>query len=107
SPSAFAAPVDVGIIDCVQLMARRKSLCGLSSCFRSVVYACTVVINPSTMQKCSSNALTTGAKQIVVHEALEIISCLSGSYCSWLTPMTDVQSTPSPGAVMITFFAPA
>src|SRR5699024_4368762 len=71
NPNALAAPVDVGIIDCVHPLARRKSLCGLSKLFWSFVKACTVVIKPSTILKLSSRILTTGARQFVVHDAFE------------------------------------
>ena len=55
----------------------------------------------------SSSALTSGARQLVVHEAFEITVSLAFSVL-WLTPKTTVRSTSfSPGAEMITFFAPA
>ena len=55
----------------------------------------------------SSIALTSGARQLVVHEALEIT--VSASFSAlWLTPKTTVRSTSfSPGAEMITLRAPA
>src|SRR5699024_8186901 len=69
SPNAFAAPVDVGTIDWPQARARRKSLCELSKLTLSLVYACTVVINPFTIPHSSSITLATGAKQFVVQDA--------------------------------------
>ena len=48
-----------------------------------------------------------GAAQLVVHEALETMSWVAGSYSSWLMPMTSVASTPVPGEVSTTFRAPA
>src|SRR5437764_14940285 len=50
---------------------------------------------------------TTGARQLVVQLAFEMMLCLAGSYLSWLTPMTTVMSSPLAGAEMITFLAPA
>jgi hypothetical protein len=58
---------------------------------------------PSLVSTC-----TTGARQFVVHDALETMWCLAGWYSSSLTPMTMVlTSTPLPGAVKRTFLAPA
>ena len=55
----------------------------------------------------SSIALTSGARQLVVHEALEITVSASLS-ALWFTPKTTVRSTSfSPGAEMITLRAPA
>ena len=48
-----------------------------------------------------------GARQLVVHDAFEMIWCFAGSYFSSLTPRTTVRSGPLAGAVMTTFFAPA
>ena len=45
-----------------------------------------------------------GAKQLVVHEALETTSMLD-SYFSWLTPITNMGASPE-GAEMTTFLAP-
>src|SRR5690625_6950191 len=59
------------------------------------------------MPKCLSKILTTGAKQLVVQDAFETTSSVFTSYFSSLTPMTNVLSTFFPGAVMMTFFAPA
>ena len=66
-----------------------------------------VVIRPLTMPNSSCSALAIGARQLVVHEALEMTVCASPSYCSWLTPITTVMSSFEAGAEMITFFAPA
>src|SRR5581483_11168225 len=54
---------------------------------------------------CSTFA--SGARQLVVHDALEMIWCFAGSYCSSLTPRTTLKSGPLAGAVITTFFAPA
>ena len=47
-----------------------------------------------------------GPRQLVVHDALEMMFWLP-SYLSSLTPMTMVMSSPVAGAEMTTFFAPA
>src|SRR5207247_2252335 len=51
----------------------------------SLVYECTVFINPETMPIRSSSALTSVARQFVVHDAFEITV---SDPCSdlWLTP---------------------
>ncbi len=59
------------------------------------------------MPNFSSRTLATGARQFVVHEALEIIECFSGIYSSLLTPIHMVMSSSFAGAEMMTFFAPA
>ena len=64
-----------------------------------------VVIKPRSISKLSFITLATGAKQFVVHDALEIIMCWLDNMFS-LPPYTTVASTFSPGAEMITFFAP-
>ena len=69
------------------------------------VIECTVVIKPSAIPKFSCNTLASGAKQFVVHEALDIIFS-SALYRWWLTPTTYVGVFPFDGALMITFYAP-
>jgi len=64
------------------------------------------VTSPLTTPHRSSTTLATGARQLVVQEALETMACRAGSYVSSLTPMQTVRSAPRAGAVMITFFAP-
>ena len=71
------------------------------------MYECTVVIQPLRMPKLSCSTLATGARQLVVQEAFEMMWCFAGSYLSSLTPITIMTSGPLAGAVMITFFAPA
>jgi hypothetical protein len=51
------------------------------------VAAWTVVIKPSSMPKFSWMTLASGARQLVVHEALEIMF-YSALYFLWLTPNT-------------------
>ena len=59
------------------------------------------------MPNVSWSTLATGARQLVVHEAFEMMWCFAGSYLSSLTPRTTVMSGLFAGAVMMTFFAPA
>src|ERR1700687_4313635 len=56
------------------------------------------------MPKVSCRTLATGARQFVVHEALETTLCFAGSYVLSFTPKTKVASGPSAGAEIITFF---
>ncbi|OID18194.1 hypothetical protein A7L28_19145 [Acinetobacter baumannii] len=53
-----------------------------------------------------SRTLTKGARQLVVQEALLIISS-AGLYLFSFTPQTYVGISPFQGAVINTFFAPA
>ena len=70
-------------------------------------YEWQVVIVPLTMPNLSSSTFAKGARQLVVHEALETMFA-EASYSSALTPTTYVgMSLPLAGAVMTTFFAPA
>ena len=52
-----------------------------------------------------SRTLASGARQLVVHDALETTSMEDGSYLSSLTPITNIGAS-ADGAEMITFFAP-
>jgi hypothetical protein len=63
-----------------------------------------VVIKPSTIPNLSLITLASGAKQLVVHEAL-LNTVIDGSYACSLTPMTNIGAS-ADGAVMITFLAP-
>ncbi len=76
---ALAAPVVVGIMDRAAARARRGSLCEPSRMRWLMVYECTVVIRPCLMPNASWMVLAAGARQLVVHEAAEITSCLAGS----------------------------
>ena len=71
------------------------------------MYACTVVMNPVSMPKESLSTLATGARQLVVHEALEMTWCSAGLYAESLTPMQIVMSSFFAGAVITTLRAPA
>src|SRR5437762_311356 len=57
---------------------------------------------PMVMWKRSCSTLATGARQFVVHEALEMILCFEGSYTFSLTPMQKVASASFDGAEMTT-----
>ena len=65
-----------------------------------------VVMKPFSIPKLSSRTLARGTTELVVQEALEMMSWLAGSYVSWLTPMTMVTSSSLAGAEMMTFLAP-
>ena len=107
SPTAFAAPVVVGIILIAAALARRKSLWGRSSILWSFVYEWIVVMRPFLTPKASFMTLTTGAMQFVVHDAFDNILSLAASYVSSFTPKTTVLISPLAGADIITFLAPA
>jgi len=62
-----------------------------------------VVMRPLTRPLVSRTTFTTGARQLVVQLALEMMLCLAGSYLSWLTPRTMVRSSLLAGAEMMTF----
>jgi len=65
-----------------------------------------VVIRPVVTPIASCSGLTSGARQLVVQEALEMTVCAALSV-PWFTPYTTVASTSlPPGAEMMTFFAP-
>ena len=106
SLSALAAPVVVGIIDSAAARARRRSLCGRSRICWSLVYEWIVVIRPDTMPKVSCSTLATGARQLVVHDAFEMMWCSAGLYISRLMPMHSVTSGSLAGAEITTFLAP-
>src|SRR5215203_305188 len=97
---ALAAPVEVGTMFSAAARARRRSLCGASCGFWSCVYAWMVVIRPCWMPNVSCRTFAIGARQLVVHEALEMMVCWAGSYWSWFTPMTTVTSSFFAGAEM-------
>ncbi len=78
SDIALAAPVEVGMIESPAARARRRSLCGVSRSTMSLVYAWTVVIRPASMPKLSLSTLATGARQLVVHDALLTTWCSAG-----------------------------
>ena len=79
SESAFAAPVDDGIMFCAAARARRRSplRCGMSRTAWSFVYEWIVVMRPRLMPKLSWRTLATGARQFVVHEPHEMTVCFA------------------------------
>jgi hypothetical protein len=60
----------------------------------------------TTMLAHPTLTLARGARQLVVHDALETTVILLESYLSWLTPMTSMGAS-AEGAEMTTFLAPA
>src|SRR5919197_1299145 len=64
-------------------------------------------MKPCLKPKLSITTFTMGTRQLVVHDAFEMIVCLAGSYFSLFTPMQIVMSSPLAGAEMTTFLAPA
>src|SRR5271154_610108 len=62
-----------------------------------------VVMMPLAMPKVSWRTLTTGARQLVVQDALEMMLCFAASYLFSLTPRTRVMSSLEAGAEMMTF----
>src|SRR4051794_27953858 len=75
TPTAFAAPVDDGMMFSRMPRPPRQSLLeGPSTVFCVAVVACTVVIKPRLMPQLSLRTFATGARQLVVHEAFEMIA---------------------------------
>mmetsp|Transcript_30147 Transcript_30147/g.64797 ORF Transcript_30147/g.64797 Transcript_30147/m.64797 type:complete len:232 (+) Transcript_30147:783-1478(+) len=104
-PTALAAPVEEGMMLSLAPRPPRQSLPeGPSTVFWVAVVACTVVMRPSSMPKFSWMTLARGARQLVVHEALETTFMLLSSL-SWLTPMTNIGAS-AEGAEMTTRLAP-
>merc|ERR1719331_2554690 len=104
-PTAFAAPVDAGMMFWPAPRPPRQSLPeGPSTVFCVAVVACTVVMRPSTMPNCSSITLASGPRQLVVHEAFERM-LMSVVYLVWFTPITNIGAS-AEGAEMMTFLAP-
>src|SRR3954462_7369475 len=85
TPTAFAAPVLDGMMFSRMPRPPRQSLLlGPSTVFCVAVVACTVVIRPRLMPHLSCSTLATGARQLVVQDALEMIA--SPLYLAWFTP---------------------
>lgn len=129
-PTAFAAPVAAGIIfwpaprPSLQSYKNTRAMLNLklkyqpsnklyqsltlpdgpSTVFWVAVVACTVVMRPSQIPNLSFITLASGAKQLVVHEALETTLAF-GSYASKLTPQTYIGAS-ALGAEIMTFLAP-
>mmetsp|Transcript_62525 Transcript_62525/g.152227 ORF Transcript_62525/g.152227 Transcript_62525/m.152227 type:complete len:252 (+) Transcript_62525:475-1230(+) len=105
-PTALAAPVDAGMeLFNAQRPARQSfpPLAGPSTTSWLAVEAWIVVMRPSTIPNFSSKTLAIGARQLVVHDALEKMS--APAYSVWLTPMTYMGAS-AEGAEMTTFLHP-
>ena len=87
--------------------ASRGSLATVSRSFWVSVFEWIVVRNPFSMPNSSLSTFATGASPFVVHDALLMIVCLSGSKVPSFTPSTIVLSSFFAGAEMITLRAPA
>src|SRR4026209_615597 len=75
TPTALAAPVEDGMMFSRMPRPPRQSLLlGPSTVFCVAVVACTVVISPRLMPHLSWTTLASGARQLVVHEALEMMA---------------------------------
>merc|ERR1719272_503716 len=73
-PTAFAAPVDDGMMFCDAQRPPRQSLPpreGPSTVSCVAVIACTVVMRPSTIPNFSCTTFVSGAKQFVVQDAFD------------------------------------
>merc|ERR1719428_1847794 len=73
-PTAFAAPVDEGMMFCDAQRPPRQSLPpreGPSTVSWVAVIACTVVMRPSTIPNFSWTTFVRGARQLVVQLALD------------------------------------
>src|SRR5471032_184211 len=85
TPTAFAAPVLEGMMFSRMPRPPRQSLLlGPSTVFCVAVAACTVVIRPRLMPHLSFSTLATGARQLVVHDALLMMA--SPAYFLSFTP---------------------
>ena len=106
-PTALAAPVLVGMmLPCTPRDRRQFFLEKPSTTCWVAVSAWTVVIRPSAMPKLSLMILASGARQFVVHEALDTI-LISGVYASRLTPQTNIGVSSLDGPESTTTCAPA
>ena len=105
--TALAAPVSAGTMFSAADRASRGSFATTSRSFCEFVYEWIVVRKPFWMPNSSFSTFATGARPLVVHEALEMMRCFSGSNSFSLTPSTMVLSSFLAGAEMITYFAPA
>src|SRR3954471_623766 len=85
TPTALAAPVEDGTMFSRMPRPPRQSLLdGPSTVFCVAVAACTVVIRPRLMPHLSFTTLASGARQLVVQDALE--NTASPLYVLWFTP---------------------
>mmetsp|Transcript_78306 Transcript_78306/g.123258 ORF Transcript_78306/g.123258 Transcript_78306/m.123258 type:complete len:239 (+) Transcript_78306:1652-2368(+) len=107
-PTALAAPVEDGMMFSEAQRPPRQSFPprdGPSTVSCVAVMAWTVVIKPSTMPKLSLMTFASGARQLVVQDALET-TVRSLVYFSWLTPITNIGVLSLGGAEMMTFLHP-
>src|SRR5437763_15485493 len=75
TPTAFAAPVDDGMMFSRMPRPPRQSLFdGPSTVFCVAVAACTVVVRPRLMPHLSCITFASGSRQLLVQEALETIA---------------------------------
>src|SRR2546423_7423101 len=73
-PTALAAPVEEGMMFSRMPRPPRQSLLdGPSTVFCVAVAACTVVMSPRLIPHVSLSTFATGARQLVVHDALLMI----------------------------------
>src|SRR5574337_263318 len=87
-PTAFAAPVELGMMFSRMPRPPRQSLwLGPSTVLWVAVVAWTVVISPRLMPQVSFSTLATGARQLVVQLALLMIA--SPAYLAWFTPRSE------------------
>src|SRR5919205_4499730 len=100
-PTALAAPVEDGMMFSRMPRPPRQSLLdGPSTVFCVAVAACTVVIRPRLMPHLSFITFASGARQFVVHEALEMM--VWPSYFLSFTPNTNMGVSSFDGADRIT-----
>jgi hypothetical protein len=106
SPIAVAEPVVVGMSDSDDARARRRSLCGASTTVWVFVMSWSVVMDPRAIPIPSWITLTTGARQLVVHDAAVTTSWRSSSYRWSLTPTTTFSPPSFTGAATTTLRTP-
>src|SRR4051794_7491903 len=108
--TAFAAPVELGMMFMYALRPPRQSFLLGPSCVGWVaVTAWIVAIKPSVSWKLSLMTFAIGARQLVVQLALLTILSFAGSYFVWFTPTryVGIFSGSFVGAEIMTRFAPA
>merc|ERR1719171_2785334 len=94
-PTAFAAPVAEGMMFCEAQRPPRQSFPpreGPSTVSWVAVIACTVVMSPSTMPNLSFTTFASGARQLVVHDAL-LTTWMSELYSLWFPPQTNIGTS--------------
>merc|ERR550514_2200640 len=107
-PTALAAPVPDGMILAEAQRPPRQSLpprLGPSTVSCVAVMAWTVVMKPSTIVNFSWTTFASGARQLVVQEALET-TVSAPVYFVLFTPITYIGTASFGGAEMITFLQP-